>query len=114
MHLWSDCGYREAIPLLIATLEEADKYWATQKLDPGWWNADDNPERRSERRRVYAETYHAAFALMEFRDPRAREVIEFTLRRWEGIPMDNPQIVETCREALQILEPRPGTPQMTR
>jgi hypothetical protein len=43
----------------------------------------------------------AVEALAEIGDPRAREAVELTRRRWVAINFENPQIVEACNDALK-------------
>lgn len=103
IRIWRDVGYKEIAPLLIELLERHDKFWAEQDLKEGWWNTDVGSELTRRRRQVYGEIYYTVAALRSFRDPRAKETLELTKRRWESINFDNPQIVEECRAALGAL-----------
>lgn len=102
--IWARIKYKDCVPLLISLLEEHDKFWAKQKLEKGWWNSDENSERRKKRRQIYGEVYHSVYALKEIGDFSAIPVIELTKDRWESIGFDNPQIVEECAEALKKFE----------
>lgn len=99
--IWRDIGYKEAVPLLINLLKQHDKFWENQDLKKGWWNRDVGSELTRNRREVYGEIYYAVCALRSFADPRAREAIEITRRRWKSINFENPQIVEECEAALK-------------
>ena len=99
--IWRDIGYKEAVPLLINLLKQHDKFWENQDLKKGWWNRDVGSELTRNRREVYGEIYYAVCALRSFADPRAREAIEITRRRWKSIKFENPQIVEECETALK-------------
>lgn len=99
--IWRDIEYKEAVPLLINLLKQHDKFWENQDLKKGWWNRDVGSELTRNRRDVYGEIYYAVCALRSFADPRAREVIEITRRRWKSINFENPQIVEECEAALK-------------
>jgi len=60
------------------------------------------PEHQTDRRRdIYGEVYAGVCALRAFRDPRAKEVLELTRKRWLAINFDNKQIVEECDAALR-------------
>jgi len=101
--IWRDIGYEEAVPLLINLLKQHDKFWENQYLKKGWWNRDVGSELTRNCRKVYGEIYYAVCALRSFADPRAREAIEITRRRWKSINFENPQIVEECEAALKAL-----------
>jgi hypothetical protein len=101
--LWRDVNYTSAAPLLISLLEESDRFWAQQHLTKGWWNDNTDPQLAQKRKAIYGEVYYAVAALRGFQDPRAREAIELTKRRWETIGFENPQIVEECDAALKAL-----------
>jgi hypothetical protein len=99
--IWRDIGYKEAVPLLINLLKQHDKFWENQDLKKGWWNRDVGSELTRNRREVYGEIYYAVCALRSFADPRAREAIEITKRRWKTINFENSQILEECEAALK-------------
>ena len=101
IRIWSNIGYKEAVPLLINLLKQHDQFWENQNLKKGWWNQDVRSELTRNRREVYGEIYYAVCALRSFADPRAREAIEITRRRWKSINFENPQIVEECEAALK-------------
>jgi hypothetical protein len=101
--LWRDMNYREVAPLLINLLKELDRFWAKQKLTAGWWNSDVGSDLTERRRSIYGEIHDAVCALRAFQDPRAKEAIELTRKRWAEIPFDNPQIIEECTAALKDL-----------
>lgn len=101
--LWRDVNYTEVAPLLIKLLVEHDKFWARQELTNGWWNAGAGSELTQRRRNIYGEVYYAVSALRSFNDPRSREAIELTKKRWETIQSDNPQILDECNAALKSL-----------
>jgi hypothetical protein len=103
IRMWRDMGYRESTPLLIDLLKQHDRFWAEQRLQKGWWNDFSNPEQTDRRRDIYGEVYAGVYALRSFRDPRAKEVLELTRKRWSAINFDNPQIVEECDAALREL-----------
>jgi hypothetical protein len=99
--IWRDIGYNEAVPILINLLKQREQFWENQDLKKGWWNQDVGSELTRKRRGVYGEIYYAVCALRSFADPRAREAIEITRRRWKSINFENPQIVEECEAALK-------------
>ena len=101
--MWRDMGYREVAPLLIDLLKQHDRFWATQRLEKGWWSDHSNPELTGLRQDIYGEVYAGVFTLRAFRDPKAKEVIEMTRKRWAAINFDNKQIVEECDGALREL-----------
>jgi len=98
---WQDLRYRGCVDRLIRLLEEDDVYWAGQKVEKGWWNDRIDSDLTRERRRRYSEVYNAVCALHTIGDPAAVPALEMTKRRWETIPIDNDQIVETCKRALK-------------
>jgi hypothetical protein len=101
--MWRDMGYRESVPLLLDLLKQHDQFWAKQDLRAGWWNDFSNDELTNRRRDIYGEVYAAVYTLRSFRDPRAREALELTRKRWAAIHFDNRQIVEECEVALKEL-----------
>lgn len=103
MNMWREMGYREIVPLMINLLEEHDAFWIKQFLEKDWWSDQTNPELTARRQEVYGEIFNAVRALRAFRDPRAKDVLELTRRRWVMMNFDNPQIVEECAAALREL-----------
>jgi hypothetical protein len=101
IRIWNNVGYKEAVPILINLLKQHDQFWENQDLKKGWWNRDVGSELTRKRRAVYGEIYYTVCALRSFADPRAREAIEITRRRWKSINFENPQIVEECEAALK-------------
>jgi hypothetical protein len=101
IRIWRDIEYKEAVPLLINLLKQHDQFWEDQDLKKGWWNRDVGSELTRKRRAIYGEIYYSVCALRSFADPRAREAIEITRRRWKSINFENPQIVEECEAALK-------------
>ena len=87
--------------MLIDLLQQHDRFWAEQRLQKGWWNDFSNPEQTERRRDIYGDVYAGVCALRAFRDPRAKEVLELTRKRWLAINFDNKQIVEECDAALR-------------
>ena len=104
IRIWRDIGYKDAVPLLINLLKQHDRFWEDQDLKKRWWNREVGSELTRHRRAVYGEIYHAVCALRSFEDPRAREAIEITRRRWKSINFENSQIVEECEAALKALK----------
>jgi hypothetical protein len=100
---WGKLKYRGCVDVLTSLLKQHDDFWSGQELENGWWNADLGSELTQERRDTYGEVYNAVIALREIDDPRAREVIELTKRRWKAINFLNPQIVVACERALETL-----------
>jgi hypothetical protein len=101
IRIWRDIEYKKAVPLLINLLKQHDQFWEYQDLKEGWWNRDVGSELTRKRRAIYGEIYYTVCALRSFADPRAREAIEITRRRWKSINFENPQIVEECEAALK-------------
>jgi hypothetical protein len=109
IQMWREMGYRENTVLLIDLLKQHDRFWAEQRLQKGWWNDYTNPDQPTDLRRdIYGEVYGAVCALRSFRDPRAKEALEMTRKRWVAINFDNTQIVEECGAALRELVLPPG------
>lgn len=103
--LWGKTRCQPSVAVLIDLIEKHDRFWARQKLAKGWWNdSASDPNLTRERRRVYVEVYQAVIALRTIGDPRAREAVELTLRRWKAINFENPQIVEECEKALSTFD----------
>jgi hypothetical protein len=98
---WQDLEYRGCVDRLVRLLEELDSYWAGQEVQKNWWNDQVTSDLTRERRRKYSEVYNAVCALHTIGDPVAVPALEMTKRRWETIPIDNDQIVDTCEKALQ-------------
>ena len=46
--------------------------------------------------------FDGVIALGRIGDPRAKEAIEMSRRRWQAIAFENPQIVEACDRALEV------------
>ena len=113
IRVWRELGYRDAAPILIKLLSDADEFWKTQHLEKGWWNNFEAAETR-QRQEIYSEMVSAIYALQAFRDPRAKEVLEVTRDRWKAINFDNPQIVEGCEAALRALPELEGAHQEVR
>ena len=109
--IWGKIRYRDAVSILVELLTRHDRFWAKQDLQEGWWNNDTGSELTRRRRDIYGEVYSAVWALRLIKDPRAREVLEMTRKRWEAIDFDNPQIVEACKAALHELPETEGTTQ---
>jgi hypothetical protein len=101
IRLWRDMAYRPVAPLLIALLQQHERFWAQQRLEKGWWNDQTNPELTRRRQDIYGEVYTAVYTLRQLRDPRAREVLEAARARW--ITFENKQIAEECEAALREL-----------
>ena len=103
MNTWREMGYREIVPLMINLLEEHDAFWSQQIVGKGWWGDQTNPELTARRQEVFSEIVNAVRALGAFRDPRAKQALELTKRRWALAYFDNPQVVEECDLALREL-----------
>jgi hypothetical protein len=103
IQLWRDMGYRPAAPLLVDLLRQHDQFWARQRLKKGWWNDWSDPDLTRRRQDIYGEVYTAVCTLRSFRDPRARDMLEATRKRWTEIGFENTQIVEECEAALREL-----------
>ena len=101
IQLWGEVRWAGCVDLLIGRLKEDDQFWAQQTLEPGWWNHDVDSPLTQQRREVYGEVYSAVNTLSKIADPRAKEPIELTRRRWTSIQFENPQIVEACDAALK-------------
>lgn len=101
IRVWAKIRWGGCVEELTKLLEQQDRFWATQKLEPGWWNKDIDSPLPRRRRDMYGEVYAAVHALRQIGDPAARDVLELTRRRWAAIDFDNPQIVEECQAALK-------------
>jgi hypothetical protein len=38
MRVWHDLEFRDAAPILIKLLSDADQFWKSQRLEKGWWS----------------------------------------------------------------------------
>lgn len=101
MQTWAKLRYEGCVDVLVGLLRKHDEFWAKQELRSGWWNRDVDSELARQRRETYGEVFNAVVALERIGDSRAREAIELTKRRWEGINFSNPQIVKWCEKALR-------------
>lgn len=108
IRLWGEIRYRACVPELVELLKRQDQYWAAQDLRPGWWNADVESRQTQSRRDAYGLVYSSVYALGQISDPRARDAIELTRRRWAAIKFENAQIVEACDQALKAMGPAPA------
>ncbi len=99
--MWTQTRYDGCVDLLIENLKTEDEYWAQQKLSPGSWNHD--KPLREEWQVHYNEVSSAVYALGQIQDPKAKDAIEQTRRRWEPIKLADPQIVDDCDNALRSL-----------
>jgi hypothetical protein len=107
-HLWRDMGYRPIAPFLIDLLIQNDKFWAGQDLKKGWWSDQSDPELTRRRQDIYGDVYGAVYTLRSFGDPKAKDALEMTRKRWSAINFDNTQIVEECEAALRELAAKEG------
>jgi len=98
---WAEIRWAGSVDLLIGLLKDHDQFWAGQKLDAGWWNANVDSILTQRRRDSYGEIYSAVYALGQIGDARAKEAIELTRERWMAIKFENPQIVEECDRAMK-------------
>jgi hypothetical protein len=103
IRLWGEIRYAGCVDTLIDLLKTNDRFWAAQKLQPGWWNKDVDSQRTEYLRDKYGEVYASVCALEQIGDPRAKEALELTRKRWAAIQFDNPQIVEECDKSLKAL-----------
>ena len=106
IRLWGHIRYTGCVDTLIDLLNQQEKFWAAQTFDnDNWWNTDVSSQLTRTRRANYCLVYSSVFALGQILpdDPRAREALEATRRRWASINFSNKQILETCDKALQTL-----------
>jgi hypothetical protein len=103
IRLWRDMGYRPVAPILIDLLIQHDRFWKDQDLKKGWWNDWSDPELTKRRHDIYGEVYSAVYTLRSFGDPKAKDALEMTRKRWSAINFDNKQIVEECEAAFREL-----------
>jgi hypothetical protein len=103
IRMWRDMGYRPIAPVLIDLLIQHDRFWASQDLKKGWWNDWSDPELTKRRHDIYGEVYSAVYTLRSFGDPKAKDALEMTRKRWSAVNFDNKQIVEECEAALREL-----------
>jgi hypothetical protein len=113
--LWRKMNYRPIAPLLIDLLIHHDKFWADQDLKKGWWSDRSDPQLTMRRQDIYGEVYDAVYTLRSFGDPKAKDALEMTRKRWIAVDFDNKQIVEECEAALRELAAmekpaQPGAP----
>jgi len=102
-HLWRDMGYRPIASFLIDLLIQNDRFWAGQDLKKGWWSDQSDPELTRRRQDMYGEIYGAVYTLRSFGDPKAKDALETTRKRWAAVDFENKQIVEECDAALREL-----------
>jgi hypothetical protein len=108
IRLWRDIGYRPIAPFLIDLLIQHDRFWKDQDLKKGWWNDWSDPELIKRRQDIYGEDYGAVYTLRSFGDPKAKDALEMTRKRWSAVEFDNKQIVEECEAALRELAAKEG------
>jgi hypothetical protein len=108
IRLWRNMGYRPIAPFLIDLLIQHDRFWAGQDLKKGWWSDESDPELTRRRQDIYGEVYGAVYTLRSFCDPKAKDVLEITRKRWIAVDFDNKQIVEECEAALRELAAKEG------
>jgi hypothetical protein len=102
-HLWREMGYRPIAPFLIDLLIQNDRFWASQDLKKGWWSDESDPKLTRRRQDIYGEVYGAVYTLRSFGDPKAKDALEMTRKRWSAVEIGNKQIVEECEAALREL-----------
>jgi len=100
IEMWVAVKYTDCVPILISILTRLDGFWAAQKLEGKWWERRDS-ELGRERRKQYDEVRRAVWGLCQLDDPRAKDSLEMTKRRWESINFPNKDIVEMCERALK-------------
>jgi hypothetical protein len=98
---WARIRWGGCVEELTKLLQQQDRFWSNQELEAGWWNKDPDSPLTRLRREAYGEVHASVHALRQIGDPRARDVLEMTRRRWAAINFDNPQIVEECDAALR-------------
>ena len=103
LRVWSDTHYSGCVETLMALLNENETYWAGQQLEAGWWNKDVGTAVTEERRRRYGDVLDSVYALGALGDRRAKGTLESTLKRWQVIGMEDPQMVDAIKAALQAL-----------
>ena len=101
LRMMGEIGDKENIPIFIAILEKDYDFWATQKLENGWWNNNIESELTKKRRDIYGEVYMSVYALDKLDASEALEIIKKTKEQWKAIGFDNPQIVEECSKFLK-------------
>jgi hypothetical protein len=100
---WGKLRYDGCVDLLIDLLEKHDSFLGEQELRKDWWKygaAGSELGRRCWA--IHRETQMAISALGRIGNPRAREAIELTKRRWETFA--NPHMVGACDWALAELD----------
>jgi hypothetical protein len=102
IHTWGNMDYKEAAPVLISLLEEANRFWAQQNAVGGWQAPNDGSDLAQKRRTVTGEVYYSAATLRTLRDPLSKEAIEMTQKCWGSVKID-PRIVQECDAALKAL-----------
>ncbi|MCL2640099.1 MAG: hypothetical protein FWD53_04570 [Phycisphaerales bacterium] len=106
IRLWGHIRYTGCVDTLIELLNRQEQFWAAQKFNnDNWWNTDVSSQLTRTRRTNYSLVYASVYALSQIlpNDPRAREALELTRRRWATINFSNKQILETCVKALETL-----------
>jgi hypothetical protein len=113
--LWGKIRSTDGVEILINLLKQHDRFRAQQDLAKGWWERDPESDVGKRRRSAMEETYHAVWSLAAIGDPRAREALQLTLKRWQAIDVPPPEkggprsIVEACDRALELLgQPKRG------
>jgi hypothetical protein len=101
--MWREMGYRPIAPFLIDLLIRHDRFWEAQDLKKGWWSDESDPELTRRRQDIYGDVYGAVYTLRSFGDPKAKDALEMTRKRWSAIEFDNKQLVEECEGALREL-----------
>ncbi len=107
---WGQARYEGCVDTLIGLLKHHDQFWAKQDLQKGWQNpALASPEAK-ERQQFHGEVYRSVTTLRVIGDPRAREAVELTQRRWQATNLDNSEIAGECTAALKAFAEKEKMP----
>ena len=106
MGMWRELDYKDATPLLVALLEKEDAWWSRQKVaGKEWWlpNPPDNGRARSWSQ---VRIEYAVKTLVSLRDPRAKEALLLTKKRWQNMTEIDPPngLAFLCDKALKEIE----------
>lgn len=101
MRIWAEMQYQGAIPLLIETVQQNNKFFASVELHDGWWQ--DQSSVGNERRDRYLDIINAVRTLAKLNSQAAKEVLQETKFQWKLVKANPNKIPVECDDALKML-----------
>jgi hypothetical protein len=114
LDLWRKTKPPACVPFLIDFLKKRDTFRDTQDLKPGWHSYQPRSRVADARFTVESQTSEAVGILGLIADPRAKDVLELTRRRWQSlnVPVEpnGPHVLQVCDWALNQIADRVSNP----